>query len=160
MRNALAIVLAAGVVAGVAAGIQETGSSTKAEIQVTPMDIKWMDGPPSLPPGSKFAVLMGDPKKEGPFVMRLKLPADYKIMPHHHPGDENVTILSGALHISMGDTFDPMKAKSLPAGSYAMLPAKSNHFALFKEETVLQLNNLGPWDVVYANAADDPRKKK
>ncbi len=160
MRNALAVVLAAGVIVGVAARIQDTGSSTKAEIQVTPSDIKWMDGPPSLPPGAKFAILSGDPKKEGLFVMRIKVPADYKIMPHQHPADEHVTVISGALNISMGDTFDPMKGKSLPAGSYAMLPAKSNHFAFFKEETIIQANSMGPWDITYLNPADDPRKKK
>jgi len=160
MRHTLTVLLAAVVVAGVAAGIQDTGSTTKAAIQVTPADITWTDGPPSLPAGCKFALLSGDPKKEGLFVMRLKVPADYKIMPHTHPADEHVTVLSGALNISMGDTFDPMKAKSLPTGSYAMLPGRTNHFAFFKEETVLQLNNIGPWDIVYANPADDPRKKK
>ena len=139
-----------------AAGTQDP----KAAIQILPSDIKWVDGPPSLPSGAKMAILSGDPKKEGLFVMRLKLPADYKIMPHSHPADEHVTVVSGALHISMGDTFDPVKGKSLPAGSYGLLPARSNHFAFFKEETILQLNNMGPWDITYVNAADDPRKKK
>jgi len=36
-----------------------------------PAEIKWRDGPGSLRPGAKFAVLEGDPSKEGPFVMRL-----------------------------------------------------------------------------------------
>ena len=160
MRCTVSAMLAAVVAAGLASGAQDTGSSSRAEIRVTPADITWMDGPPSLPAGCKFAVLSGDPKKEGLFVMRLKVPADYKIMPHLHPADEHVTVLSGSLGISMGDTFDPMKAKSLPAGSYGMLPARTNHFALFKEETILQLNSMGPWDITYVNAADDPRKKK
>jgi len=160
MRTICTVLLAAVVVAGVAAGIQETGSSTKAAILVTPTDIKWMDGPPSLPPGAQFALLSGDPKKEGLFVMRIKMPADYKIMPHFHPGDEHVTAISGSLNVSMGDTFDPMKAKSLPVGSYAMLPGRTNHFAFTKEETIVQLNSMGPWDITYVNPADDPRKKK
>src|SRR3954469_1831282 len=42
----------------------------KSHVVVRPDDVKWMDGPPSLPPGSKFAVLEGDPAKEGFFVMR------------------------------------------------------------------------------------------
>jgi hypothetical protein len=41
-----------------------------------------------------------------------------------------------------------------------MLPAKSNHFAFFKEETIIQANSIGPWDINYLNPADDPRKKK
>lgn len=142
------------------AASQDTGGGTKAEILVRPGDVKWVDAPPSLPPGAKVAVLSGDPAKEGLFVMRLKLPADYKIMPHLHPADEHVTVLSGALYVSRGDVFDAQKGKELPEGSYAMLPGKSNHFAYFKSETVLQLNSIGPWGITYANAADDPRKDK
>jgi len=152
-------VMAAAIFAAVAAGRQDP-PSTQTAIQVRPEDIKWMDGPPSLPAGVKFAVLSGDPKTAGLFVMRLKVPADYKIMPHMHPAAEHVTILSGSLNIGMGDTLDPSKAKVLPAGSYALMPARGNHFAFFKEETTLQLNSMGPWDITYVNPADDPRKKK
>ena len=142
------------------AAAQETGSLPSAEVLVTPSDVKWMDGPPTLPPGAKFAVLSGDPSKSGLFVMRLKFPADYKIMPHSHPGDEHVTVISGAVFVSRGDTFDPQKAKELTQGSYALLPGGSNHFAFAKSETVVQLNSVGPWGITYANPADDPRKDK
>ena len=50
-----------------------------------PADLKWKDGPPSLPPGAKIAVLEGDPAKPGPFVFRVKVPDGYKIPPHTHP---------------------------------------------------------------------------
>lgn len=159
MRNAWMAIAVVALIGGVAAAARQE-ASPQASIQVSPGDVKWMDGPPSLPPGAKFALLSGDTKKDGLFVMRLKLPADYKIPPHSHPGDEHVTVLSGAIHVSMGDAFDPVKAKSLGAGSYALLPGRNNHFAFFKEETILQLNSMGPWDITYANPADDPRKKK
>ena len=155
MRISALMVILVGVAA---AGTQD--SAPRTPVQVTPSEIQWVDGPPSLPAGAKVAVLSGDPKKAGLFVMRLKLPADYKIMPHSHPADEHVTVLSGAINVTMGDTFDPAKGKALPAGSYALLPARTNHFAFFKEETIIQLNNIGPWDITYANPADDPRKKK
>src|SRR6478672_279437 len=35
-------------------------------------DIKWGPAPPSLPKGAEFAVLSGDPGKDGPYVVRLK----------------------------------------------------------------------------------------
>jgi len=146
------------ILVGIAAGFQD--SAPRTPVQVTPSEIQWVDAPPSLPAGARMAVLSGDPKKAGLFVMRLKLPADYKIMPHSHPADEHVTVLSGAIIVTMGDTFDPAKGKALPVGSYALLPARTNHFAFFKEETIIQLNNMGPWDITYANPADDPRKKK
>ena len=130
-----------------------------AEVLIRPSDVKWVDGPPSLPKGAQFAILSGDPTKEGPFVMRLKFPADYKIPPHSHGTDEHITVLSGTFLVSRGDAFDPTKAKDLPEGSYARLPAKNNHFALTKGEVIVQLNSSGPWSITYANPADDPRKK-
>ena len=143
-----------------AAGFQDPPAAPNAEIQIKPADIKWVDGPPTLPPGAKVAVLSGDPSKAGLFVMRLKVPADYKIMPHTHPADEHVTVISGSFHVARGDVFDATKSKELPAGSYCRLPGGSNHFAHFKEETVVQLNSIGPWGITYANPADDPRKDK
>ena len=52
---------------------------------------------------SANAVLAGDPSKEGPFVIRVKAPAGYKIPAHRHPTDELVTVISGAAAFGMGD---------------------------------------------------------
>jgi hypothetical protein len=38
--------------------------------------------------------------------LRLKLPACFKVAPHTHPNDENVTVISGTFHVGIGDTFD------------------------------------------------------
>lgn len=45
-------------------------------------DIKWVDGPTSLPAGAKVAMLEGNPAQEGPFTMRLRLPVGFLIPPH------------------------------------------------------------------------------
>ena len=132
----------------------------EAPVIVTPSDIQWVDGPPSLPPGAKVALIQGDMSKDGPFTVRLRMPADYKIAPHLHPDTEMVTVISGSFHVSMGDTFDASKAKSLPAGSFAAVPKKSAHFAFTKEVTEIQVNAHGPWKLEYVNPADDPRNKK
>jgi hypothetical protein len=130
------------------------------ETIVTPEDVKWQDGAPSLPKGAKMALLEGDPSKEGPFVLRVKMPDGYRIMPHTHPKDERLTILSGTLYVGMGDKFDEKAGKALPAGSYGRMPAGMKHFAWVKGETVLQLNGEGPWAINYVNPNDDPRKAK
>ncbi len=129
------------------------------ETVVTPEDVKWQDGPPSLPKGAKMALLDGDPSKEGHFVLRVKMPDGYRIMPHTHPKDERLTILSGTLYVGMGDKFDEKAGKALPAGSYGRMPAGMKHFAWVRGETVLQLNGEGPWAINYVNPDDDPRKK-
>src|SRR5947207_180357 len=70
-----------------------------------PDALRWQEGPPSLPPGAKVAVLEGNPAKEGPFVMRVKLPDGYRLAPHTHPRPERLTVISGTFHIGMGATF-------------------------------------------------------
>jgi hypothetical protein len=120
----------------------------------------WTDGPPSLPPGAKIAVLEGDPTKEGPFVMRVKVPDGYKILPHTHPNPERVTVVSGTFNLGMGDKFDTSAGTEMPAGSYGTWPAGMKHFAWAKGETIVQLHGEGPWKINYLNPADDPRNKK
>lgn len=125
-----------------------------------PDDLKWQDGPPSLPPGAKIAVLEGDPSKEGPFVFRVKVPDGYRIPPHTHPKPERVTIVSGTFHLGMGEVFDEKMVEALPAGTYGTWPAGMKHFVWVKGETVVQFHGDGPWVIEYVNAADDPRKRK
>jgi len=128
------------------------------EHKVTAPDaIKWGDAPPILPKGAKLAVLYGDPSKEGLFIVRLKMPANYKIMPHWHPTDENVTVLSGAFAIGMGDKLDP-KAKVMPVGKFFSMPATMHHFAFSTKETVIELSAMGPLALTYINPDDDPSK--
>lgn len=126
---------------------------------LTPDDVKWTDGPPSLPPGAKMALLEGDPKKDGYFSLRLKFPAGYKIPPHWHPKDERVTVISGKAKLGLGESYDENAMRDLPPGSYFSLPAKTAHYAFAAEETVIQLNTIGPWDLTYLREEDDPRKK-
>jgi quercetin dioxygenase-like cupin family protein len=127
---------------------------------VTPADVKWQEGPASLPKGTKMAILEGDPAKEGPFVLRMKLPDGFRVMPHTHPRDERVTVLSGTLYLGEGAKFDEKAAKALPAGSYARTAAGMKHFGWVKGETVLQLHGEGPWAIEYVDPKDDPRKRK
>ena len=41
--------------------------------------LQWGDAPPALEKGAQVAVLSGDPGKAGPFVIRLKAPAGFKV---------------------------------------------------------------------------------
>ena len=125
-----------------------------------PAEVKWKDGPASLPAGAKFAVLEGDPTKEGPFVMRLWFPDGFRVQPHWHPKVERVTIISGTLNLGMGEKFDQSATREMTAGTFGFWPAGMRHFAWAKGETVLQLHGTGPWVITYVNPADDPRGAK
>jgi hypothetical protein len=130
-------------------------------VAVKPDAIKWDPPPPSLPPGSQVAILVGDPSKPGvPYVLRAKLPDGYKVPPHWHPSDENVTVLQGALLIGKGEKLDPSATEELPAGSFCRLPKTMRHFAIAKGETIIQTHGIGPFAINYVNPADDPRKKE
>jgi hypothetical protein len=124
----------------------------------TPADIKWADAPPVLPAGAKIAVLAGDPFKAGYYSLRLKLPGNYKIMPHTHPIEEYVTVLSGDFSAGMGDKVDPKAVKSFPAGSFMTMPANMAHYVVLKGETTVEISGIGPFAMTYVNPADDPSK--
>lgn len=125
-----------------------------------PQALVWKDGPPSLPPGAKMAVLEGNPAAEGPFTMRLRVPDGFRIPPHTHPKTERLTVLAGTFRLGMGATFDASKMESLPAGTYGFWPAGMQHYAQARGETILQLHGTGPWQIVYVNPADDPRNAR
>ena len=132
-----------------------------AHTLTTAPDLKWGPGPDSLPPGAQMAVVSGDPGKAGvPFVIRAKLPDGYKVPPHFHPTDENVTVLSGSLLIGMGEKWDEASMKALGPHGFARLPKGMHHFALAKGATEIQVHGVGPFGVTYINKADDPRTKK
>lgn len=122
--------------------------------------INWKDGPASLPAGAKFAVLEGDPGKEGPFVMRLLIPDGYQIQPHWHPKVERITVLSGSFNLGMGEKFDRRSTREMTSGTFGFWPAGMRHFVWVKGETVIQLHGIGPWVITYVNPADDPRGVK
>jgi hypothetical protein len=123
-----------------------------------PADIPWKQAPASLPSGAQMAVLEGDPSKEGPFTMRLKLPDGYRIPPHTHPKVERLTVLSGSFRLGMGGQFEEKALRAMPAGTYGYWPPGMKHFVQVQGETVVQLHGTGPWQIIYVNPADDPRR--
>lgn len=147
---------------GVAAffGAAASAQASDAHHTIVPADaVQWGPAPPSLPPGAQAAALLGSPAKEGPFVLRLKFPAGFTVPPHRHSKDELVTVISGKFGIASGEKIDRASLKHLPPASFVHLPAGMPHYASTEVETVVQINGMGPFDVVYVDAKDDPRKK-
>lgn len=133
---------------------------SSAHVVVPASAVKWIDPPPSVPPGAKMAAISGDPGKPEPFTIRLQLPAGYTLAPHWHPTDEHVTVLSGTFASAMGKAFDEQALGDLPAGSYAVMAATMPHFARAKTAVTLQVHSIGPFVVNYVNPADAPGAKK
>lgn len=127
---------------------------------VVPADkVKWAPAPPALPAGAQISVLEGDPGQKGAITLRLQFPANYTLPPHWHSMTERVTVLSGALHVGMGDALDRQHSQTLQPGGFVSLPAKMHHYAWTATPTVVQINLEGPFDIFYVNPADDPQRK-
>lgn len=120
-----------------------TAGAAAAPTIVTMDDLKWTPGT-GMMKGVDVAVLMGDPAKPGPYVLRLRIPANTNLPPHYHGDIENVTVISGALWVGLGDKFDASKMKELGPGSFVSVPANLHHFAMTKAETVIQIHGVGP----------------
>jgi hypothetical protein len=155
MKRAM-ILVAAGVLGLM--GVARAKEKAKAEaVTVAAADVKFGPAPPVLPPGAQLAVLHGDPGKKGPYAMRLKIPDGYKIAPHWHSNDEELTILTGTFVLAMGDKAGE-NPHPMEVGAYHFLPAKMHHSASSKGETVIEIHGNGPFDLHYLNPADDPSK--
>ncbi|MGH8286688.1 MAG: DUF4440 domain-containing protein [Steroidobacteraceae bacterium] len=138
----------------------ETAKPTPSQHAVVAASaVTWGDPPPALPRGAKSAVVSGDPTKAGPFVLRVQFPRGYRVPPHSHPTDENVTVISGTVALGWGEKFDETAMEDVAAGGYALLPAKMPHFAMAKTAATFQIHGMGPFDLSYVNAADDPRNQ-
>jgi quercetin dioxygenase-like cupin family protein len=125
----------------------QTPPTPEPPIGLTPEAMAWIDGPPTLPPGSKMAILEGNPKADGMFTMRVRIPAGSAIPPHWHPRQERVTILSGAVNLGFGSVANAANTKHYAAGSFYVNPPRVMHFLFFPEATEMQMTGVGPWEL-------------
>lgn len=120
-------------------------------------NIKWQSFP-AFPPEARLAVVVGEPSKPGPYVVRVKLPGGIKLMPHTHPEDRVYTVVSGVFYIGLGTTFDPDKLQAYAPGSVIVLPANTPHFHWAKSgDYMTQVAGIGPLGIKYVRDEDDPR---
>jgi quercetin dioxygenase-like cupin family protein len=124
--------------------------------QFTPEQLKFQRNPAT---GSEISAVWGDPSKPAPFVTRVKYPAGFKAMPHSHPVEIHVTVLSGTLLFAEGKTFDESKLKEYPAGSFIVEKANVPHYQMAKGPVMFQASGTGPNAFNFVNPKDDPRKK-
>ena len=103
--------------------------------------------------GVETAVLYGDPGKPGLYVIRLKLPAGVKVVPHTHPEEvRTLTVLSGTLYFGFGDQYDESKLTPYPAGTFFSELPNVPHFVAAKDgEVIFQATGIGPSALIPAH---------
>ena len=126
---------------------------------ILPEDIDWKPFA-AFPPAVRLAVLVGQPSEPGPYMIRVKVPAGVKLMPHRHPEDRVYTVISGVFYIGLGDEFNADKLGAFPPGAVIVLPGNTSHFHWAKSgEYVSQVTAIGPLGLEYVDAKDDPRNQ-
>jgi quercetin dioxygenase-like cupin family protein len=120
-------------------------------------DIQWRPLP-AFPPEARIAILVGDPFEPGPYLIRVKLPAGTKMMPHKHPEDRIYTVMSGVFYIGLGEVFDEGNLTAYAPGSVVVLPGGQPHFHWAKSgEYITQVSAIGPLGLNYIDPVNDPR---
>jgi quercetin dioxygenase-like cupin family protein len=126
---------------------------------ILPEKIEWKPFA-AFPPSARLAIVVGEPLKQGPYTIRVRVPGGVKLMPHRHPEDRVYTVISGTFYIGLGDEFDAEKLQAYPAGAVIILPGNTAHFHWAKSgEYITQVTAIGPLGLEYIDAKDDPRSK-
>jgi len=143
---------------GLASALGVLHAEDKSEpMALTPAEMKWQSQGALAQGGIQQANLVGDPSKPGPYTIRLKFPAGYRLVPHTHPDYREVTILSGTWNTGYGEKFDETALKSLPAGSFYTEPANIPHFVLVREPVMIQVSGTGPSGRAFVNPTANPK---
>lgn len=127
------------------------GVATGAEAQVAGESVVRLPGEivfkaPPKGPGPETAVLYGDPSKPGVFVMRVRFPQGFKVMPGWRPDEwRTAVVLSGTFYYGIGEQWDETKLTAYPPGTFFAHPARHPHFAWAKDGAVIvQFTAMGP----------------
>ena len=90
----------------------------------------------------EVATLFGDPSKSGPYVQRLKFPADFEVSPHSH-GDRMkiVTLLEGELLFGY---LNETPVKMLPGSIWTESKDQVHFGTVGNKTTVIEIHGIGP----------------
>jgi mannose-6-phosphate isomerase-like protein (cupin superfamily) len=102
---------------------------------ITPSDRKWE----SYGLADRVAVRgdLGD--ADCPSVTLLRLHPNTRLPPHSVPVDRTYFVLSGTAHVGIGKKWDDAKLRTLPAGSFWLIPANTSTFEWNEDEVVCEV---------------------
>ena len=101
---------------------------------------------PRIPSEQWIEKIIGDMDKPGqPFVIRIHHDSGNVILPHTHPEDENITVLTGSWAVGMGSRVNMAEMDPMEPGALGFVPKKTAHFGYAKIEAMLQGLGIGPF---------------
>jgi quercetin dioxygenase-like cupin family protein len=125
-------------------GMSDTNTTTASAPLIIP------ESPDTLlANGRRNIFLVSRRELPGLFVERAIFPSGYKSNPHTHPGDLNITVISGSFNLVFSSDPDSTAiAKVYGPGSFIIIPAQQPHFEWFTERTVMDITGIGPLKTV------------
>jgi quercetin dioxygenase-like cupin family protein len=135
------------------AGAHEATTATALN-ELNEVQLKWTDSPAY--PGARVALLSGAPYA-GPYVIRTKRPPGHVIEPHQHESDEYLTVMSGVVHLGVGDRLDRANSKAVRSGGFLFIPAHTRHYSWAEGDVVEELHWSGPAAPVYVKRSNTPQ---
>jgi quercetin dioxygenase-like cupin family protein len=109
---------------------------------IAPDALKWN---PIAFPGITIAVGAGNPTASGLYVIFVKFAPGARALPHSHPDQRVVTVLSGTIHVGTGTEIDEAKSVVLKPGAVVIIPADAVHYGWVTDgEAVLQEVGTAP----------------
>lgn len=91
-----------------------------------------------IPPGQWIEKVVGDMDVPGQrFVIRIRHDAGYVVLPHTHPEDEYITVLTGSWALGMGPRINMSVLEPMEQGAFGFVPNTMAHFGYAKVETTL-----------------------
>lgn len=115
---------------------------------------------PGALPNLEMAVVSGDPKTPGAFVLRIRALRDQRIPAHWHPLDEHVTAIKDGFSVAVGENFSQQQLRPMKVGDYAMLPKETRHYAWMKKGAEVQVHGEGPFVINWVNPAEVAAMRK
>src|SRR4051812_12231302 len=114
----------------------------KAAALLPPGQVKWVEARNGA---SASATIFGDPAKEGLYVVLQKWHPHHNSMPHMHPHDRFITVLSGTWWVGTGTNYDMNSTVPVTAGTVVTHFGNQVHYDGAKDEDcVLEIVGMGP----------------
>ena len=108
----------------------------------TSESVKWNPAPF---PGITIAVAAGNPTATGMYAIFVKFAPGAKALPHTHPDQRIVTVLSGTIRVGIGPEIDEGRAAVLRPGSVVIIPGDAPHYGWTTDsEALLQEVGTAP----------------
>lgn len=128
------------------------GAAAAQDVERLVLDEMALDANPRLA-GVEAAFVTGAFDAEGLYAANSMMREGTVFPPHSHPDDRMTVVVSGTMHLGVGETVDPDAEQAFEAGSVALTPAGTVHYMVARDGDLRVLEiGVGPSGTAFADA--------